>query len=131
MTAELIPTDEERLQVAEWAGIGLTQIHIAALIRDGIDDKTLRKHFRKELDQGKAEAISAVASVLMGKALNGDTASIMFYLKTQAGWRETSHIDHTSSDGTMSPTIDASKLSSSTLEEILKAREGAENGLHE
>jgi hypothetical protein len=35
--------------------------------------------------------------------MEGNTSAAMFYLKTQAGWRETQHIDHTSSDGTMSP----------------------------
>lgn len=44
---------------------------------------------------GKAKAIDSVAKGLLQKARDGDTASAIFYLKTQAGWRETQQIDHT------------------------------------
>lgn len=53
--------------------------------------------------RGKAKAIGAVAQGLLQKAREGDNACMMFYLKTQAGWRETAGIDHTSSDGSMAP----------------------------
>lgn len=52
---------------------------------------------------GKARAIAGVAQGLIKRALAGDTASTIFYLKTQGGWKETSGIDHTSTDGSMSP----------------------------
>lgn len=119
---EFQPTDEERNQVSHLSGLGLNQGHIAALIRGGIDEKTLRKYFRHELDSGKAGRIQQVSSKLMEKIDMGDTASIMFYLKTQARWTENHKIDHSSTDGTMSPSIDPSKLSDSAIEEILKAR---------
>ena len=41
----------------------------------------------------KAETIAKVAGTLVNKALKGDTASAIFYLKTQAGWRETSNVN--------------------------------------
>jgi len=44
--------------------------------------------------KGKAKAIAHVANGLLQKARNGDTVSSIFYLKTQAGWRETSNIEH-------------------------------------
>lgn len=50
---------------------------------------------------GKSKAIASVATGLLQKARSGDTASAVFYLKTQARWRETTHLDHTSSDGSM------------------------------
>ena len=53
--------------------------------------------------RGKAKAIGRVAQGLLQKAIDGDTASAIFYLKTQARWRETSQIDHTSSDGSLRP----------------------------
>lgn len=53
--------------------------------------------------RGKAKAIKDIANSLLTKARDGDTASIIFYLKTQAGWRETQHIDHSSTDGSMAP----------------------------
>jgi hypothetical protein len=55
--------------------------------------------------RGKAKAISAVAQGLLIKARSGDTACAIFYLKTQAGWRETNHVDHTSSDRSMTPQV--------------------------
>lgn len=53
--------------------------------------------------KGKARAIGAVAKGLVQQAREGNTSAAMFYLKTQAGWRETSVHDHQSSDGSMKP----------------------------
>ena len=44
--------------------------------------------------RGKAKAIAHVANGLLQKARAGDTTSAIFYLKTQAGWRETTEIEH-------------------------------------
>lgn len=44
--------------------------------------------------RGKAKAIAHVAHGLLQKARSGDTTSAIFYLKTQAGWRETVGLDH-------------------------------------
>jgi hypothetical protein len=53
--------------------------------------------------RGRAETIGKVAQSLIQDALDGDTTSRIFFLKTQGGWRETTKVDHTSSDGSMSP----------------------------
>jgi len=53
--------------------------------------------------KGKAKAIGSVANGLLKQAREGNTSASMFYLKTQAGWRETNQVDHTSSDGSMTP----------------------------
>lgn len=44
--------------------------------------------------RGKAKAIAHVANGLLQKARAGDTTSAIFYLKTQAGWREKAEIEH-------------------------------------
>jgi hypothetical protein len=44
--------------------------------------------------RGKAKAIAHVANGLLQKARAGDTTSSIFYLKTQAGWRETDRHEH-------------------------------------
>ena len=41
------------------------------------------------LKKGKSNAIRNIGGGLIAKAMRGDTASAMFYLKTQAGWKET------------------------------------------
>ena len=48
-------------------------------------DPVVFGHYKK----GKSKAIASVAQGLLKKALSGDTASAIFYLKTQAGWAET------------------------------------------
>ncbi|MGB1192856.1 MAG: hypothetical protein ACPG3T_08015, partial [Pseudomonadales bacterium] len=53
--------------------------------------------------KGRAKAKGSIAGGLLKKARAGDTASQIFYLKTQCGWRETQHLDHSSSDGSMTP----------------------------
>ena len=55
--------------------------------------------------RGRAEIIATVAQSLVQHALDGDTTSRIFFLKTQAGWRETTRLDHTSSDGSVKPQV--------------------------
>ena len=45
--------------------------------------------------RGKAKAIAHVANGLLQKARTGCRTSAIFYLKTQAGWRETAELQHT------------------------------------
>ena len=54
--------------------------------------------------KGKARAVSSVARGVLQRAIDGDNQCSFFYLKTQAGWRETQQVDQISSDGSMSPT---------------------------
>lgn len=53
--------------------------------------------------KGKAKAIGAVAQGLLQQARDGNTTAAMFYLKTQAGWRETQQIDHTTKGESIAP----------------------------
>jgi hypothetical protein len=85
---------------------------IAAYI--GIDRKTLSKHYDEEIQSAQIKANANVAKFLYsaasGKAIeHGATyadcvRSAMFWAKTRMGWRETQDINHTSEDGSMSPT---------------------------
>ncbi len=51
--------------------------------------------------RAKSKAVAMVAKNLVKQAIDGDKVAAMFYLKTQAGWRETTHLDHTSTDGSV------------------------------
>lgn len=95
------PTDATRQLVQLHASTGTPQELIARLI--GIDPKTLRKHYRDELDLSLAQANAVAAKKLFDNVKAGDNASVFFWLKTRARWSERQEIDHTSSDGTMSP----------------------------
>lgn len=81
------PSKEQRTTVELMASIGVPQEAIAAAI--GIAEKTLREHFRAELDTGKVKTITRVADSLVRQALAGNVTAMIFYLKTQAGWKET------------------------------------------
>ena len=83
------PTDEERLLVEQMTAVGIPQESVAMVLRDGIDLKTLRKHFRRELDTAKIKANAKVGGTLFNKIMNGDTTAAIFWAKTQMGWKET------------------------------------------
>lgn len=89
------PTDEERKQVEALSGFGLPHDHIAVLIRGGIDSDTLKKHFKQELVIGKAKANSQVGKTLFQKATGGDTSAMIWWSKTQMGWKESVVVDVT------------------------------------
>ena len=58
-------------------------------------------HYKK----GKSKAIANISQNLIKQAQDGNTTAAIFYLKTQAGWKETQVVDNTSSDGSMSPNL--------------------------
>jgi hypothetical protein len=91
------PTDATRQTVQLHTTVGTTQSTIARVL--GIDEKTLRLHYRDELDISKAKANATIGGALFNKAKSGDTAAMIFWMKTQAGWRETQAVDHTNNGG--------------------------------
>ena len=95
------PTDATRQMVQLHTTVGTPQAIVADML--GIDDKTLRKYYREELDQSLAKANATVGGALFNKAKGGDTTAMIFWMKTQAGWREKQEFNHTSSDGSMTP----------------------------
>ena len=84
------PDPAMRHQVEAMAGYGVPEADIAGVI--GIDPKTLRKHYRAELDHGHVKANVRVAENLYRKATGEGREAVVaaiFWLKTRAGWRET------------------------------------------
>lgn len=80
-----------RRQVEAMAGYGVPEADIAGVL--GIDPKTLRKHYRGELDHGHTKANAKVAENLFRKATGDGREAVIaaiFWMKTRAGWRETS-----------------------------------------
>ena len=97
---ELEFTKEDRKLVETLAGYGLPHDDIALLIKDGITRKTLAKHFRRELDAGKAKANAKIAQSLFKQATEGNITAAIFWAKTQMGWREVNYVDVTRRDAT-------------------------------
>ena len=71
-------------QIADFVGIGRRTFY-DLMARD----EEIAARYKK----GKARAIGAMAQTLIIKARTGDTTSMIFYLKTQAGWRETAGLE--------------------------------------
>lgn len=93
------PTPEDVAKIKLYAGLGSTQEHIASMIGKSVDTIMSRQAAREAYEIGKAETIAKVAGSLVRKALGGDTASAIFYLKTQAGWKEKTAVELTGNDG--------------------------------
>ena len=82
---KLKPTQEERTLVKTLAAVGIAQEDIAHKI--GVrSPKTLRKHFREELDLGQVDANATIAGALYKKAKDGDVDAQKFWLIYRAGW---------------------------------------------
>ena len=70
---------------------------IAQIVK--ISEPTLRKNFRKELDTSKARANAVISQALFKKAKDGNVVAQIFWLKTQAGWKEKNYHELTGKDG--------------------------------
>ena len=85
-----VVTDALREKARYLAGLGVPQDDIAKFI--GCAAKTLRRHFRDELDRGVAEANATISGSLFGAAFGaakgGNVTAQIFWLKTRARWRE-------------------------------------------
>jgi hypothetical protein len=100
-------------QIADFLGFGRTTF-FALLNRDA----DLAERYKR----GKARAIGAVAQSLVTKARAGNVTAMIFFLKTQGGWRETVEVAQPRDEGT---TLDLSELSDETLKELLEVVERA------
>ena len=80
-------------QVESLAANGLTQEQIASAL--GISESTLTKRKKENTDftdaikRGKAKGIALVTNKLMESIKGGNMTGMIFFLKTQAGWKET------------------------------------------
>ena len=81
------PTPATRKLVKKVAGHGIPHETIAILV--GVkDDKTLRKWYRKELDEGRAVAHSKIGGKAFQRAMKGSDTMLIWYTKTQMRWKE-------------------------------------------
>jgi hypothetical protein len=63
-------------------------IGVQAICESAEAPKTLRKHFRHELDLGMAEANGEIVDSLFANAKKGNVAAQIYLAKTRLHWRE-------------------------------------------
>lgn len=126
------PTDENRRLVETLVACGVRQDVICSFIQDGqgkpISEPTLRKHFGEALAHGKSKANAAVAQSLFKNAMQGNTTAQIFWLKTQAGWKETpQRHEHSGPEGAPVP-IDLRTVDGDQLRALLSLLEAIGSG---
>ena len=101
MTAVYKPSAEHRALVENASAFGLTQSQIAAQLK--MDEKTLRKHFREELDSGKFKidmvAGGAIAASMKSKDERVRLDAAKYYTARRMGWKETTTQETVGKDG--------------------------------
>ena len=82
-------------KVQELASRGLTQAEIAeyfGVSTDTISANMKYNGFSNAVKTGRAQGISDVATALYEKAIGGETAAMIFYLRARANWVEPQRI---------------------------------------
>jgi hypothetical protein len=108
------PDPSQLRQVEGLAAYGIPEADIADMLE--IDPKTLRKHYRRELDLGSKKANAQVAGFLFNSAKAGNVTAQIFWLKTRARWKEPA-TDHNVTAAVA--TTDLSSCSDAELEAML------------
>ena len=85
---KFVPTEEQKRTVKSMAAYGIKQEGIARVLRFR-SPKTLRKHFREELDLGEIEGVAQVAQTHYQMARSGKyPASTIHFLEKRRRWME-------------------------------------------
>lgn len=89
--------DQQVLQVETLAAV-LSKAQLSDYF--GVSENTFREIEGRQPEvfeaykRGKAKAIGNVAGNLIAQAKAGNVSAAIFYLKTQAGWKETQTVEH-------------------------------------
>ncbi|HHW4679821.1 MAG TPA: hypothetical protein ACQGQH_10450 [Xylella sp.] len=108
------PTEEQRTLVEQLSafGIGVDKIPVFVMSSIGqpISEPMLKKYFKKEIEHGRLKANFKVANALYKNATDGSNVTAqIWWLKVQAGWRETHSVELTGKDGAPIKTQDVTE----------------------
>lgn len=107
MARQPFSLDEAQKAEVETLAAVLTTEQIADFF--GIARRTFYSLMERDEDiaarykKGRARAIGAIAQTLISKARAGDTIAMLFYLKTQGGWREADRMPNLGEDTPVAP----------------------------
>ena len=104
------PTEAQRTLVEQLSAFGIRidemPVFVAGKTGKPISIPTLTKHFQKEIRHGRLKANEQVANALYRNATegtekspHGNTAAQIFWLKTQAGWKDAQRVELTGHGG--------------------------------
>lgn len=88
---------EQQIKEVEKLSSVLSKVQLADYY--GIAENTFRAAEERQPEvfeayqKGRSRAIASVAGNLVNQAREGNTSAAIFYLKTQAGWKETQSIE--------------------------------------
>jgi hypothetical protein len=97
MARPKIELTEEQIAHIEKLAPVLTQEQLADFL--GISDRTFRNKMWEDervyaaYKRGRGDAVANVGKNLIQQALDGNTTAAIFFLKTQAGWREKQELE--------------------------------------
>lgn len=104
---------EDKEQIPTSAGIALAL---------GMSRQTMWNYGEKDEFLDTIKTARARVEAAWEAALPRGGGGVVFWMKNNAGYRDEKHLDHKSSDGSMTPGVDASKLSTEALRELMQAR---------
>jgi hypothetical protein len=120
------PTEEQREKVRTYAKTFPEHSNHRIAILLGISRSTLEKHFRHDLDLGRAQMLAAVGAQVINAAMNaesetakGDRDLQKFILARLGGW--STKVEMSGKDGRPIETVDLSGMSKAQLREYGRA----------
>ena len=109
-------------EVEKLAGRGLTRAQIALCLDMGTSTIYTKQQndqeFKAALDRGHAKACAAITGKLLKHIDNGSLSAVIFFLKCQAGWKETQVNEHVGKDGEPLNLGGKTELTDAKLEQI-------------
>lgn len=100
------PTEKTRAIVKGFVIAGTTHVKIAEYL--DISHDTLMRHYNREISLSLEELKHELAGIMVRRARNDEHKDCQraaeYIMSRRGGWSEKSIYDHTSSDGSMSPT---------------------------
>jgi len=88
--ARFVATEEQRRLVAALRSCGWSQENISLATK--LPRTTLNRHFAKEMETGEMSIKSKISHNIIEGAMNGDRTLMIFYAKTQMGWKDRASI---------------------------------------
>lgn len=102
-TLKFVLSDKQIEELETMAGLGIPMESIAAIF--GMSKDTLEARVKDQagvksaIERGKGKVRATIYQTAYNQAMSGNTAMLIFWLKTREGWKETDRLELTGADG--------------------------------